>query len=248
MDSSNKYKCVPDNAAKRKREEENSLFPPSKRSNEGKMSNKTCCQDMKNETKIKYETLLSDLFVSSSDESSEDESLDKKCVPDNAAKRTTEDEHSLFLPAKKCKEDKIRNNNSDLENENEAKLNYENVVSDLFISSSDESSDSESTDSKSTHIKTTDKEASKDEIDKKELEELERQGQQILELVFADEDSYRDDSDKDDDFYLERDEPEPDSETENGYYYSDSNDDDGDIIEDDYFGNSDPENYDDYEF
>ncbi|KAK8719677.1 hypothetical protein OTU49_013868, partial [Cherax quadricarinatus] len=205
-------------------------------------------QDMKNETKIKYETLLSDLFVSSSDESSEDESLDKKCVPDNAAKRTTEDEHSLFLPAKKCKEDKIRNNNSDLENENEAKLNYENVVSDLFISSSDESSDSESTDSKSTHIKTTDKEASKDEIDKKELEELERQGQQILELVFADEDSYRDDSDKDDDFYLERDEPEPDSETENGYYYSDSNDDDGDIIEDDYFGNSDPENYDDYEF
>ncbi|KAK8728988.1 hypothetical protein OTU49_008914, partial [Cherax quadricarinatus] len=189
MDSSNKYKCVPDNAAKRKREEENSLFPPSKKSNEGKMSKKTWCQDKENETKIRYENLLSDLFVSSSDESSEDEYLDKKCVPDNAkcvpdnaAKRKREDEHSLFLPSKKCKEDKIRNNNSDLENENEAKLNYENVVSDLFISSSDESSDNESTDSKSTDMETTEKEASKDEIDKKELEELERQGQQILEL------------------------------------------------------------------
>ncbi|KAK8728986.1 hypothetical protein OTU49_008914, partial [Cherax quadricarinatus] len=210
MDSSNKYKCVPDNAAKRKREEENSLFPPSKKSNEGKMSKKTWCQDKENDAKIKYENLLSDLFVSSSDESSEDEYLDKKCVPDNAkcvpenakcvpdnakcvpdnakcvpdnaAKRKREDEHSLFLPSKKCKEDKIRNNNSDLENENEAKLNYENVVSDLFISSSDESSDNESTDSKSTDMETTEKEASKDEIDKKELEELERQGQQILEL------------------------------------------------------------------
>ncbi|KAK8735337.1 hypothetical protein OTU49_005627, partial [Cherax quadricarinatus] len=113
MDSSNKYKYMPDNACKRKREEENSLFPPSKKSNEGKMSKKSCCQDKKNETKIMYESLLSDLRT---------KLWITKCMPDNAGKRKREEENLKFPTSKKSNEGKMNSKTCCQDKKNEVTL------------------------------------------------------------------------------------------------------------------------------